>query len=66
MQIIFLQILKYGMKQKEASDRYPVIFKISLLLIIQFLFQGFYEACDRGFLTGHKMCGFRFILEDGK
>jgi len=27
--------------------------------------KGFFEACDRGFLTGHKMCGFRFILEDG-
>jgi len=27
--------------------------------------KGFYEACDRGMLTGHKMCGFKFILEDG-
>ncbi|XP_057302230.1 elongation factor G, mitochondrial-like [Hydractinia symbiolongicarpus] len=27
--------------------------------------KGFYEACERGYLTGHKMCGFRFILEDG-
>lgn len=27
--------------------------------------KGFYEACDRGFLTGHKMCGIRFVLEDG-
>jgi len=27
--------------------------------------KGFYEACDRGFLTGHRMVGFRFILEDG-
>jgi len=27
--------------------------------------KGFYEACERGFLSGHRMCGFRFILEDG-
>lgn len=27
--------------------------------------KGFYEACDRGFLSGHKMCGFRFVLLDG-
>lgn len=27
--------------------------------------KGFFEACERGYLTGHKMCGFRFILEDG-
>lgn len=27
--------------------------------------KGFLEACDRGFITGHKMCGLRFILEDG-
>lgn len=27
--------------------------------------KGFYEACERGFLTGHKLCGIRFVLEDG-
>ncbi|XP_065644637.1 elongation factor G, mitochondrial isoform X2 [Hydra vulgaris] len=27
--------------------------------------KGFYEACDRGFLSGHKICGLKFILEDG-
>jgi len=27
--------------------------------------KGFYEACERGYLTGHKMCGFRFELTDG-
>jgi len=27
--------------------------------------KGFKEGCDRGFLTGHKICGIRFVLEDG-
>jgi len=27
--------------------------------------KGFYEACERGFITGHKICGMKFILEDG-
>eukprot|EP00795_Rhopilema_esculentum_P016252 gene16252-7631_t len=27
--------------------------------------KGFYEACERGFLTGHRMCGMKFTLEDG-
>eukprot|EP00112_Aurelia_sp_Birch-Aquarium-sp1_P011360 Seg2389.5 transcript_id=Seg2389.5/GoldUCD/mRNA.D3Y31 product="Elongation factor G mitochondrial" protein_id=Seg2389.5/GoldUCD/D3Y31 len=27
--------------------------------------KGFYEACERGYLSGHRMCGIRFILEDG-
>ena len=31
-----------------------------------FFSQGFYEACERGYLTGHKICGVRFVLEDGE
>ncbi|EDO46028.1 predicted protein [Nematostella vectensis] len=27
--------------------------------------KGFYEACERGFITGHKVAGVRFVLEDG-
>lgn len=27
--------------------------------------KGFYEACERGYLTGHRMCGVRFVLQDG-
>ena len=28
--------------------------------------QGFYEASERGYLSGHKICGLKFVLEDGK
>ena len=28
-------------------------------------FQGFQEICERGLITGHKLAGIRFILEDG-
>ncbi|XP_031573666.1 elongation factor G, mitochondrial-like [Actinia tenebrosa] len=27
--------------------------------------KGFYEACERGFITGHKVAGVCFVLEDG-
>ena len=29
-------------------------------------YQGFQEICERGLITGHKVAGIRFILEDGK
>ena len=28
--------------------------------------QGFRKACEKGFLTGHKVAGVRFVLEDGE
>ena len=28
-------------------------------------FQGFQEICERGLITGHKLAGIRFVLEDG-
>ena len=31
-----------------------------------FTSQGFLEICERGLLTGHKLAGIRFVLEDGK
>lgn len=27
--------------------------------------KGFHEACDRGLISGHKICGVRFVVEDG-
>merc|ERR1712241_1190806 len=27
--------------------------------------KGFHEACDRGLISGHKICGVRFAVEDG-
>lgn len=29
------------------------------------MLQGFKEACEKGPLTGHKISGVRFVLEDG-
>ena len=31
-----------------------------------FTSQGFLEICERGLLTGHKLAGIRFVLEDGE
>ena len=31
-----------------------------------FLLQGFYEACDRGHYSGHKISGVKFVLIDGE
>ena len=31
-----------------------------------FLLQGFYEACDRGHYSGHKISGVKFALIDGE
>ena len=28
--------------------------------------KGFYEACDRGLISGNKLCGIRFVLLDGQ
>jgi elongation factor G len=28
--------------------------------------KGFYEACDRGLISGNKLCGIRFVLTDGQ
>jgi len=28
--------------------------------------KGFFEACDRGLISGHKLAGVRFVLEDGQ
>ena len=35
-------------------------------LSLDCLLQGFYEACERGFFSGHKISGVKFVLLDGK
>lgn len=30
------------------------------------MLQGFRKACETGHLSGHKVAGVRFVLEDGK
>ena len=37
-------------------------FELNIILVV---FQGFQEICERGLITGHKLAGIRFILEDG-
>ena len=49
-----------------SLPRHFSVFRVTDLHVIFVIFQGFYEACERGFLTGHKLCGIRFVLEDGQ
>ncbi|KAK3743509.1 hypothetical protein QZH41_004882 [Actinostola sp. cb2023] len=39
--------------------------EVQKLLDQGFVIKGFQDACERGFLTGHKIAGVRFVLEDG-
>lgn len=38
---------------------------INLASFFRFLLQGYRDACEKGPLSGHKISGVRFVLEDG-
>lgn len=38
---------------------------VSASMFLPIMLQGFREACEKGPLTGHKISGVRFVLEDG-
>lgn len=50
----------------DCSDTRTELLSDYMLSIFVYLLQGFLEACERGFITGHKVAGVRFVLEDGK
>lgn len=41
---------------------YSIVFHC---LCLPIMLQGFREACEKGPLSGHKISGLRFLLEDG-